>query len=66
MKKTKKNTDIKINALIVLCKLSDGSIRSINTDREVELKVIETIEKECNGITFSAKPILGVDIEIPA
>lgn len=66
MKKTKKNTDIKINALIVLCKLSDGSIRSVNTNRETELMILETLSNcAIDGIKLSADEITAIDIIMP-
>ena len=58
--------DLEITSLIVLCKLTDGTIRSINTGRQTELEILRTINSYSDGkFSVSDKPITGIDIEMP-
>jgi len=59
-----KNTNnIEITTLVVICKLSDGTIRTINTDRKAKVEILNTLHSYYpEGITASDKPIVGVKI----
>jgi len=55
-----------IVSLILLCKVSDGTIRSVNTGRNIEADVLDLLEKEYSTIPLSINPINGIDIIIPS
>lgn len=55
-----------IVSLIFLCKLSDGTVRSVNTGRKDESNILELLEKKYGTIPVSTDCIKGVDIIIPS
>ena len=58
------NDTVEIECLIVLCKLSDGAVHSVNTDRNIELKIFDLINKEYNKIPLSVQRV-PVEIIMP-
>jgi hypothetical protein len=58
--------DLGITCLIVLCKLSNGDIRSVITNREIERDVLFTIiNKSGKDLSLSETKIKGIDIMMP-
>lgn len=47
-----------------LCKLSDGTVRSVNTERKVELDILQVISDKYNTIPLSSTKMAG-DIIMP-
>jgi len=56
---------LKIDSIIVLCKLSDGTVRSVNTGRKSESDILNLINNEYGQIPLSSEVINGVDIISP-
>lgn len=58
---------MEITNLLVTCKLSDGSVREVFTNRETEVEILKTIlSNSPNGeINISDKPVYGLDIFLP-
>ena len=59
-----KTEEIEIVSIVILCKLSDGTVRSVNTGRKQESKILDLLEKEYGTIPISYEKI-GGDIIIP-
>lgn len=59
--------EVSITQLAVICQLSDGSYRTILTDRKTECGILQAIiNNESDGvIRVSDKQIYGVTLEIP-
>ncbi len=58
---------MEITNLLVTCKLSDGSVREVFTNRETEVEILKTIlsNSPTGEINISDKPVLGLDIILP-
>lgn len=62
-----KLNDMEITNLVVTCKLSDGSVRAIVTDRKTEVEILKTIRSASldGELIVSESPLLGIDIITP-
>jgi hypothetical protein len=59
-------SSLEVIGLVVLCKLSDGSIRSANTDRNIERSILSKIVSDSNGeLNLSKYALKGIDIVMP-
>jgi uncharacterized protein YebE (UPF0316 family) len=57
---------MEITNMVVTCKLSDGTVRAIITDRETEVQILKTIRNSSKGeLIVSNNPIIGMDIVAP-
>lgn len=57
---------LSLTGIVVLCQLSDGSVRSVNTNREEELSILDLLDKRPQGLTLSKEAIIGATVEMPS
>jgi hypothetical protein len=58
---------MEITNLLVTCKMSDGSVREVFTNRITELEILKTLisNSPTGEINISDKPVIGLDIILP-